>query len=327
MKKTYTINLSGKIFHIDEDALEKLQEYINTLKTYYTQEEDGNEIMDDIENRIGELFTENLKGQFREVITLDDVDQAIATMGTPDDIIDEDEQPRKSAPKQAKKLYRNPDNKVLGGVAGGLAAYWGISPLLIRIGFVLLSFYYGIFIIVYIILWIAVPKAKTTKQKLEMKGENINVSNIERSIKDEYQEIKNGKGAAFVNRVGEGLCEVFTILGKVLAIIIGVALFVWGIFMLFAFLSALFLPNLYPWKSGFMELAYAFTPLNFTLGKIAISFLIGIPIIMIIYMAIKLLFSFKSNNKVIALSALSCWMLGLVMLIVVGIQRRSKLVD
>lgn len=118
MKKTYTINLSGKIFHIDEDALEKLQEYINTLKTYYTQEEDGNEIMDDIENRIGELFTENLKGQFREVITLDDVDQVIATMGTPDDIIDEDEQPRKSAPKQAKKLYRNPDNKVLGGVAG-----------------------------------------------------------------------------------------------------------------------------------------------------------------------------------------------------------------
>ena len=83
MKKTYTINLSGKIFHIDEDALEKLQEYINTLKTYYTQEEDGNESMDDIENRIGELFTENLKGQFREVITLDDVDQAIATMGTP----------------------------------------------------------------------------------------------------------------------------------------------------------------------------------------------------------------------------------------------------
>ena len=273
MKKTYTINLSGKIFHIDEDALEKLQEYINTLKTYYTREEDGNEIMDDIENRIGELFTENLKGQFREVITLEDVDQVIATMGTPDDIIDEDEQPRKSAPKQAKKLYRNPDNKVLGGVAGGLAAYWGISPLLIRIGFVLLSFYYGIFIIVYIILWIAVPKAKTTKQKLEMKGENINVSNIERSIKDEYQEI-------------------------------------------------------YPWKSGFMELAYAFTPLNFTLGKIAISFLIGIPIIMIIYMAIKLLFSFKSNNKVIALSALSCWMLGLVMLIFVGISEgRSWSID
>ena len=77
-----------------------------------------------------------------------------------------------------------------------------------------------------------------------------------------------------------------------------------------------------------MELAYAFTPLNFTLGKIAISFLIGIPIIMIIYMAIKLLFSFKSNNKVIALSALSCWMLGLVILIFVGISEgRSWSID
>lgn len=113
MKKTYTINLSGKIFHIDEDALEKLQEYINTLKTYYTQEEDGNEIMDDIENRIGELFTENLKGQFREVITLEDVDQVIATMGTPDDIIDEDEQPRKSAPKQAKNYIGTQTTKYL----------------------------------------------------------------------------------------------------------------------------------------------------------------------------------------------------------------------
>ena len=128
MKKTYTINLSGKIFHIDEDALEKLQEYINTLKTYYTREEDGNEIMDDIENRIGELFTESLKGQFREVVTLEDVDQAIATMGTPDDIIDEDEQPRTSPSKQAKKLYRNPDDKILGGVAGGMAAYWEYLP-------------------------------------------------------------------------------------------------------------------------------------------------------------------------------------------------------
>ena len=163
--------------------------------------------MDDIENRIGELFTESLKGQFREVVTLEDVDQAIATMGTPDDIIDEDELPRTPSSKQAKKLYRNPDDKILGGVAGGMAAYWGISSLLIRICFVLLCCYYGIFIIVYIILWIAVPKAKTTKQKLEMKGESINVSNIERSIKDEYQEIKNGKGAAFMNRIGEGLCE------------------------------------------------------------------------------------------------------------------------
>ena len=97
MKKTYTINLSGKIFHIDDDALDKLQTYINTLKTHYSREEDGNEIMEDIENRIGELFTEYLKGQYREVVTIDDVEQVIATMGAPNDIIDEDEEPQKPA--------------------------------------------------------------------------------------------------------------------------------------------------------------------------------------------------------------------------------------
>ena len=320
MKKTYTINLSGKIFHIDEDALEKLQTYINTLKAYYTREEDGNEIMNDIENRIGELFTEYLKAQYREVVNISDVEQAIATMGSPNDIIDEDEQPQKTSSKQAKRLYRDPENRVLGGVAGGMAAYWGISPLLIRICFVIMAFYYGIFIIVYLILWCAVPKAKTTKQKLEMKGEDVNVSNIERSIKEEYQEIKNGKGIKYVNRVGSGFSEVVSVLGRILAITVGMGLFLGGLFLLFTFLSVLFLPNLYPWNTDLLGVTHAFSAINLILAKIAILFLIGIPILMIIYMAIKLLLSFRSNNKLIALSALSLWVLGFIMAIFVGIS-------
>lgn len=323
MKKTYTINLSGKIFHIDDDALDKLQTYINTLKTYYTREEDGNEIMDDIENRIGELFTEYLKGQFREVITINDVEQVIATMGSPADIIDEDEQPQKTTPKQGKKLYRSPDNRVLGGVAGGMAAYWGISPLLLRVCFVIMTFYYGIFFIVYFILWIAVPKAKTAKQKLEMKGQDINVSNIERSFKEEYQEVKNGKGAKYANRAGEGVTEALQIMARVIVILVGIGLFVAGIFFLFSLLSFLFLPHWYPWGDSFMGISYALSATNLILSKIGILFLFGIPIIMIIFMAIKLLFSFKSNNKAIALSALAGWLVGLVMVISVGISEGS----
>ena len=319
MKKTYTINLSGKIFHIDDDALEKLQTYINTLKAYYTQEEDGNEIMNDIENRIGELFSEYLKEQFREVVSIDDVKQAITVMGNPNDIINEEEASQKTTPKQTKKLYRDPENRVLGGVAAGIAAYWGISTLLVRICFIVLAFYYGIFIIVYIILWVAVPKAKTTKQKLEMRGAHVNVSNIERSIKEEYQEIKNGKGAKYANHVGENLNEVLVILGRVLAIIVGTGLFIGGLFLLFMFLSALFLPNLYPWNAHFLGLAHAFSPINLILIKIAILLLVGIPIIMIIYLAIKLLFSFRSNNKMIALSTLSLWILGFILFITIGI--------
>ncbi|WP_303178518.1 PspC domain-containing protein [uncultured Butyricimonas sp.] len=321
MKKTYTINLSGKIFHIDDDALDKLQTYINTLKTHYSREEDGNEIMEDIENRIGELFTEYLKGQYREVVTIDDVEQVIATMGAPNDIIDEDEEPQKPAtPKQTKKLYRDPDNRVFGGVAGGMAAYWGISPLLLRVCFIIMTFYYGIFFIVYIILWIAVPKAKTSKQKLEMKGEDINVSNIERSIKEEYQEVKHGKGAKYANRVGEGFSDAMLIVGKVLAIIIGIGLFCGGTFFLFCLLSALFLPHWFPWGESYMGITYALSPTSLILGKIGILFLFGIPIIMIIFTAIKLLFSFKSNNKAIAFSALGLWLASLTLLIIVAIS-------
>lgn len=320
MKKTYTINLSGKIFHIDDDALDKLQEYLNTLKTYYSKEDDGPEIMDDIENRIGELFSEYMKNEYREVVTCNDVEQAIATMGTPDDIIDDDNDTPPIAKKQVKKLYRAPDNRVFGGVAGGIAAYWGISPLLLRICFVIMALYYGIFLIVYIILWIAVPKAKTAKQKLEMKGENINVSNIERSIKGEYQDIKNGKGVKFANRIGKWFSNILLVVGKILTIIIGLGLFFGGIFFLFSLLSALFLPHWFLWGDSYMEITSALSPSNLILSKIGILFLFGIPIIMIIFMAIKLLFAFKSNNKAIAFSALGLWLSGLILLIIAAIS-------
>lgn len=320
MKKTYTINLSGKIFHIDDDALDKLQVYINTLKTHYSREEDGKEIMDDIENRIGELFTEYLKEQYREVITSNDVERVIATMGSPADIIDEDEQPQKATPKQGKKLYRSPDSRVLGGVAGGMAAYWGISPLLLRVCFVILTFYYGIFFIVYLILWIAVPKAKTAKQKLEMKGEDINVSNIERSFKEEYQEVKNGKAAKYAGQVGKGITKVLRAIVKAASFLTGIVLFASGVFFLFALLSFLFLPHWYPWGDSYTSICHALSATNWFLSRIGILLLLGIPVIMIIFMAIKLLFSFKSNNKAIALSALAGWLLGLVMVIIVGVS-------
>ena len=324
MKKTFTINLSGKIFHIDEDALDKLQTYINTLKTYYTQEEDGKEIMDDIENRIGELFAEYLKGQYREVVTINDVEHVIATMGTPADIIDEDEETQKTTPKQTKKLYRDPDNRIIGGVAGGMAAYWNISPLLLRICFVIMTFYYGIFLIVYFILWIAVPRAKTVKQKLEMKGEDINISNIERSIKEEYQEVKSGKGAKFASRCGDIISEMLRVVVKTFGIIVGIIFFLGGIFFLFSFLSALFLPQWFPWGENYAILTCAFSKSSLIFGKIGLLFLIGIPILMIIYLAIKLLFSFKSNNKMIAFYALGVWLIGLFIVIIVGVSEGSN---
>lgn len=179
MKKTYTISIGGQIFHTEEDAGDKLQAYIQTLEKHYFQEEGGQEIMNDIENRIAELLQEATQKQNTEVVTLEDIQQVIQILGNPDDIISEDytETVKEKTPR---KLYRDLDRNMLGGVAAGIATYFHISLAFVRFLFLLLTFFYGVTFIVYIILWIVLPPALTAKQKLEMKGEKINILNIEK---------------------------------------------------------------------------------------------------------------------------------------------------
>ena len=157
MKKTYNINLNGQVFCIDDDACLKLQSYIDTLESHYLKEEDGREIMADIESRIAELLKEVLGKGYKQVVTMEDIDQIIRIMCSPDVIIDEDTD--KSTEPIKRKLYRDTDESVLGGVASGIAAYFDISVVWIRIAFVLLAFFYGVTILAYIILWIATPAA------------------------------------------------------------------------------------------------------------------------------------------------------------------------
>ena len=131
MKKTYNINLNGQVFCIDDDACLKLQSYIDTLESHYLKEEDGREIMADIESRIAELLKEALGKGYKQVVTMEDIDQIIRIMGSPDVIIDEDTD--KSTEPIKRKLYRDTDESVLGGVASGIAAYFDISVVWIRI--------------------------------------------------------------------------------------------------------------------------------------------------------------------------------------------------
>ena len=169
MKKTYNINLNSQIFCIDEDAFIRLKNYIEILEKHYLNEEDGNEIMADIESRIAELFSQSLQKSHLEVISQAHIDEIIKVMGTPDAIIDEDTE-YATASSIKRKLYRDTDYMVLGGVASGLAAYFSISTIVVRLLFILFGFLYGITILIYIILWIVMPAAITSRQKLEMKG-------------------------------------------------------------------------------------------------------------------------------------------------------------
>lgn len=191
MKKTFTINISGSVFHIEEDAYEVLQKYLVNLKNHFGSSDEGKEILADIEARIAEICTVK-SADGKNLITLELVNEVIETMGTPESISQEDEEePLPGQQKTKKRLYRDPEHRVLGGVCGGLAAYFDIDVAIMRIIFVLLTLITtGAGVLAYLILWIAVPKAVNTAQRLEMRGQNVSVKNIEKFIKDEADAVK-----------------------------------------------------------------------------------------------------------------------------------------
>jgi len=198
MNKTVNINLAGIVFHINEDAFEILKNYLNTLKNHFKNEEGADEILKDIEGRIAELFTERLSS--KEAVSLTDVNEIISIMGDPSQYDDEIEQekPQEHQHKEEdlrkgkrRKVYRDEDGKMLGGVCSGLANYFDMSVFWSRIIFFFLLFIMGPGApFIYVMLWIALPSAKTTAEKLEMKGEKVNINNIEKNIKDELDNIE-----------------------------------------------------------------------------------------------------------------------------------------
>ena len=227
MKKTININLAGFVFYIDEDAYETLQKYLNNIRTYLGNTEGREEIIDDIESRIAELFSEKQK----QVITLIEVNEVIEVMGQPEDYMSEEEPEEKTAGQQSnKRLYRDPDSTVLGGVCSGVGHYLNIDAVWIRLIF-LAMVWSGVSILFYFILWAIIPKAETTAQKLEMKGKAATFSNIEDYVRKGYENVKDDfknvdfKGAGekakqgasgFFAFLGELISKLFSALGKLL---------------------------------------------------------------------------------------------------------------
>ncbi|MBO9571127.1 MAG: PspC domain-containing protein [Chitinophagaceae bacterium] len=163
MKKVININFQGRVIPIEETAYDILKQYLDSLRSYFSNEEGRDEIMNDIEGRIGELFSERLKSGIT-CITDADVNNIIAGMGRPEDfeaqgadVSSATEQQKTNQSykyERTRRLYRNADDKIVAGVCSGLANYLGIDPIIARIAFILLS---GALFWVYIILWIVVP--------------------------------------------------------------------------------------------------------------------------------------------------------------------------
>ncbi|MCL3780259.1 PspC domain-containing protein [Prolixibacteraceae bacterium JC049] len=350
MKKTFTINISGAVFHIDDDAYDKLRQYLNALNTHFGSSDEGHEIVSDIEARIAELFQEKMKGA-NTVVNLTWVDEVIEVMGTPQDFMEEDEdQEPASAPftppfqkrnPKARRLYRDPDNRVLGGVCGGLGAYFKFDAVILRIilGILVIfpSFIFapsgGTILIVYILLWIVVPKAKSVAQRLEMKGEDVNVSNIEKTVKDEYESVKDkfnefkqsetyAKGRQGFSKVGGAAASSGKMIGKLIVILIGAFLMIVGVSSLLGISIGVtatdgFLTDLSLWDDNvnFSMLTDHFVNgSDLTWIYISLFLVMGIPAIMLIFVGSKLIFKYKTNNALIGLSALGLWIISVIVL-------------
>lgn len=195
MKQTYSVNIGGMSFNIDNDAYMTLKTYLDQIEAHFADEEGGKEIMDDIEVRISELFQERIKGP-KQVIDLNDVKEVMEILGDPDEIGEtenggDSRRKEKFGPSGYRRIYRDPDNRILGGVCSGMGAYWQIDPLVFRLLFVLAFLVFGVGLVLYLILWIVIPEAKTAAQKLEMKGKPVNISNIGKTVKEEFQNVRD----------------------------------------------------------------------------------------------------------------------------------------
>lgn len=184
MKKTVTVSLGGVVFCLEEDAYHKLEEYLRRLDISFAGEQDRREIMNDIEARMAEHLKEKAPTPER-VVNIIEVERIIGIMGDPTDVGEE----QKSQPytgrafnSSGKRLYRDPENSIIAGVSSGLAYYWNIDPVVIRILFVVIALWGGGGLLIYIILWIAIPEARTVTERLEMTGEPVTAENIGRSF-------------------------------------------------------------------------------------------------------------------------------------------------
>lgn len=248
MKKTVQVNLSGQVFTLDEDAYELLSNYLHRIGRLYERSAGKDEILSDIEVRIVELLMERLSDA-RQVVSLRDVEAVIEIMGRPEQFEQDDFEDGEAGGYasethfRSKRLYRDPDNPVIGGVCSGIAYYFGVDPLWFRLAFGIALIFFGTGILLYILLWIVIPEAKTASEKLSMKGEPVNISSIGKTIEEEINSLgerfSRGEGAFRhkhgkklvngIDRVFHFIAElvrgIFNILGKFLGgifLIIGV---------------------------------------------------------------------------------------------------------
>lgn len=343
MKKTLTVNLGGTVFNIDDDAYRLLDNYLSNLKLHFRKDAGAEEIVDDIERRISELFAEKLSAG-SQVITITDVEEVIARMGKPEDM-EAGEGSTGSAWGSAntgsssasgswsagtaygstrRRLYRNPDDKMLGGVISGMAAYLGWDVTLLRLLLlVVLICGVGTLIPVYIVCWLIIPEASTAAEKLSMRGEAVTVENIGKTVTDGFEKMANGvndymksdKPRTALQKLGDTLVMVAGWILKlcvvIFAIICSPILFVVGVVFVALLFAAVMvavgggaaLISLFP----MFDVVLPTSPLSAIVLYIAGILVVGIPLVSLVWAIFGQVFKWQPMNSGLKWTLVILW--------------------
>ena len=334
MKKTFNINLGGIVFHIDEDAYELLDKYLSNLRIHFSKEEGAEEIVHDMELRISELFSERLNER-KQVVTLTDVEEIIAQMGKPEEFSEDTTQDTNEYIKEEKgqkRLFRDPDNKVIGGVCSGIAAYLGWDVTAVRIIFIALALPFilngslilnGV-VIAYIIAWIIIPEANTAAEKLSMKGMKVNVENIGKTVTDGFEKVndfvKSEKPRSFLQRLGEAIVGVVGFLIKCILVIAAICFTPVLFVVLIVFVSLLAAATgvisavptmLYEMMPKIDWSIVNLSPFTTSLMSISGILVIGIPIVGFIHFLMSTFGGWKAMPFAARMTLLVLWLIAL----------------
>jgi phage shock protein PspC (stress-responsive transcriptional regulator) len=338
MKKTISVNISGLVFNIEEEAFNALDQYLKDISARIKNSEDAKEIIRDVESRIAELFREKLSNT-SEVITVEHVEEVKAILGKPADFSLEDGEDPTSEnnftadekTSSEKRIYRDTDNAKLGGVCSGIAAYLGVDALIIRIIFVVLFIVGGSGVLLYLILLFIIPEAKTTAEKLRMRGEPVTVNNIKdhlNTLKDDLS--KKAKNSSFVETFNDLIASLPPFVTKTLKVISQVV----GFFFITGSLVALFVfTSMFMGESGLLpihidgqdltlsdgiSLLYG-DGIQYSLSYLAILVFIYIPIISFSIWGVKLLFIIQTKTRVTSIVLGIVWSVSVAILMYTGI--------
>jgi len=350
MNKTVNINLAGTFFHIDEDAFGKLSRYLDAIRRSFSDLNGQDEIIKDVEARISELFSEKIN-DISQVITIKQLDEVIAVMGQPEDYMVDEEIFEDASPNQKsqsrsqsshKQLFRDEDNKFIAGVSSGLGHYFSIDAIWIRlfwIASILLGF--GTPILVYILLWILIPEALTTSEKLKMNREPVNISNIKKKIKEELENASNKikevdydmykentqKGATiFFSTIGKIFAGIFNVFGK----FFGLILIILSLSIIIGLIVGLFSTGTFGIVAGGFEIfdylsIVLIDSFPFWLLVLLVFLIVVIPAFSLFILGLKLIITnLKSIGTTAKIILFVLWICSIIGLSVLGVKQATE---